>query len=201
MNNIDEQLSALMDGEESDINLVLNNMQEKNVSTRWKRYHLIRDIMRNQISKVDDLDVSRKIHEAILNEPTVIAPARQRQKITGNKTFLKQLGSMAIAATVTAIAILVVQQNPDLNNKQSTVIATKPASDAVPVSVSNNDNKIQTASTRNIELNKAVAAKLNSYLVNHNEYAASSGMQGAMPYTRVVNFNPTVKITRSINAK
>ncbi len=191
MNNIDEQLSALMDGEESDINLVLNNMQLDEVRTRWQRYHLIRDVMRNQVSKVDTHDISLNIQQAILNEPTVIAPAQFKAKKLVQKTFLKQLGSMAIAATVTAVAILVVQQKPEINNNQSTQVAIKPIQ----------QQSIQTASTRNIELNKAVAAKLNSYLVNHNEYAISSGMQGALPYSRVVNFNPTVKISRSINAK
>lgn len=193
MSNIDEQLSALMDGEESDINLVLENMQDQDVRGHWKRYHLIRDVMRNQISTVDKHDVSNKIHDAISVEPTVIAPAQIKNKPV-NKAFFKQLGSMAIAATVTAVAILVVQQNPNINTEQSTAIASKSIE---PV----NKNVIQTVSTRNIELNKAVAAKLNGYLVNHNEYAASTGMQGAIPYTRVVNFNPTVKITRSINAK
>ncbi|VAW93530.1 Sigma factor RpoE negative regulatory protein RseA [hydrothermal vent metagenome] len=194
MNNIEEQLSALMDGEESDINLVLKNIQDDKVRTRWQRYHLIRDVMRNQVSqvsKVDTHDISLNIQQAIQNEPTVIAPAEYKSKKLGQKTFFKQLGSMAIAATVTAVAILVVQQKPEINNNQSTEIATKPMQ----------AKSIQTASTRNIELNKAVAAKLNSYLVNHNEYAVSSGMQGALPYSRVVNFNPTVKIVRSINAK
>ncbi len=190
MNNIDEQLSALMDGEESDINLVLKNMQKEEVRAHWQRYHLIRDVMRNQISKVDTHDISLNIQQAISNEPTVIAPAQFKATI-GQKTFIKQLGSMAIAATVTAVAILAVQQNPDTNNNQSTEVAIK----------SVQQKSIQTVSTRNIELNKAVAAKLNSYLVNHNEYAISSGMQGALPYSRVVNFNPTVKIVRSINAK
>ncbi|MFV2061444.1 MAG: sigma-E factor negative regulatory protein [Gammaproteobacteria bacterium] len=195
MTNIDEQLSGLMDGEESDINLILKNMTDDDVRGRWKRYHLIRDVMRNQVSKIDKHDVSFQIHEAILNEPTVVAlaPSRSKQKILANNNFLKQLGSMAIAATVTAVAILVVQQNPAINKNEATIIA------ANPVVIEN--KSIQTVSTRNIELNKAVAAKLNGYLVNHNEYAASSGMQGAIPYTRVVNFNPTVKIVRAIDAK
>ncbi len=193
MNNIDEQLSALMDGEESNINLILENMKDNDVRSRWKRYHLIRDVMRNQVSKIDKHDISLKIHNAILNEPTVIAPAQIKQKQAKNNTIFKQLGSMAIAATVTAVAILVVQQNPELTNKESNVLAVSP--------VVTQNKIIQTASTRNIELNKAVAAKLNGYLVNHNEYAASSGMQGAIPYTRVVNFNPTVKIVRAIDAK
>jgi sigma-E factor negative regulatory protein RseA len=195
MTNIDEQLSAMMDGEESDINLILDNMKDRDVRDRWKRYHLIRDVMRNQVSKIEKHDVSLNIHDAILNEPTVMAPVslNTKKKSIVNVSFLKQLGSMAIAATVTAVAILVVQQNPSITDKQATVIAAKPAISQEKV--------FQTASTRNIELNKAVAAKLNGYLVNHNEYATSSGMQGAIPYTRVVNFNPTVKIVRAINAK
>jgi len=195
MNNIDEQLSALMDGEESDINVILKNVQDESVRTRWKRYHLIRDVMRNQASKVDGFDISLKIREAISNEPTVLAPLKVKKKLLSSKTFFKQIGSIAIAASVTTVAILVVQLNSDSNNNQSLVIANK--SDSISIQ----ENNIQTASTRNIELNKAVAAKLNSYLVNHNEYAVSSGMQGAIPYTRVVNFKPTVKIVRSINAK
>ncbi len=190
MSNINEQLSALMDGEESNINLVLSKMQDTNVRTRWQHYHLIRDIMRNQVSKVDNHDISLRIHDAIAKEPTSIAPAHVSRKAAINIPFLKQLGSMAIAATVTAVAILVVQQNPD-SSTQSAVVASN---------VSQNKS-VQIVSTRNIELNKAVAAKLNGYLVNHNEYAVSSGMQGALPYTRVVNFNPTVEISRSINAK
>lgn len=194
MNTIDEQLSALMDGEKSDVNLVLKNMQDTDVRARWMHYHLIRDVMRNHVSTVDKNDISLKVQQAISSEPTVIA-APFKQKIMNNKSLIKQLGSMAIAATVTAVAILVVQQNSGLNNSQTTVVATKQATQLIA------KNNVVTVSTRNIELNKAVAAKLNSYLVNHNEYAVSSGMQGAIPYTRVVNFHPTVKIVRSINVK
>jgi hypothetical protein len=32
-------------------------------------------------------------------------------------------------------------------------------------------------------------SRLNGYLVQHNEYAASSGVQGVLPYVRIVGHN------------
>jgi sigma-E factor negative regulatory protein RseA len=34
-----------------------------------------------------------------------------------------------------------------------------------------------------------VGSRLNGYLVQHNEYAASSGVQGVLPYVRIVGYD------------
>jgi len=38
-------------------------------------------------------------------------------------------------------------------------------------------------------LDPRIDKRLSGYLVNHNEYAASRGVQGVMPYVRIVGHN------------
>ena len=52
------------------------------------------------------------------------------------------------------------------------------------------DNLAQLASATELSpaQQAAVRNSLNPYLVNHNEYSASSGMQGVLPYARIVSY-------------
>ncbi len=42
-----------------------------------------------------------------------------------------------------------------------------------------------------IQGQSAVASRLNSYLINHNEYGANIAMQGMLPYVRIVTYEPS----------
>ena len=64
-----EQLSALMDGESLDSELLSDLSKDKSLQQSWKSYHLIRDVLRGDSSDVLQFDISTNVMAAIANEP------------------------------------------------------------------------------------------------------------------------------------
>ena len=121
-----EQISALMDGELSDAE-VLNELEmDSGLQDTWGRYHLIGDAMRGDLPVNLQLDLSDSIMAALEDEPTILAPkpvetapvlqpAVAPVKTDSNVVPLfrrvgQQLGQYAIAASVAAAVIFGVQQ-------------------------------------------------------------------------------------------
>lgn len=104
-----ETLSALMDGEVSEIELhrALREL-ESDVELRqcWRRYQLASSVMRRDFSGLA-IDVSRQVTESLANDP----PPRQGHKAQAViRGFGRSVGRLAIAASVAAVAVLGVQQ-------------------------------------------------------------------------------------------
>ena len=121
-----EQISALMDGDLSDAE-VLNELEmDSDLQDTWGRYHLIGDAMRGDLPVNLQLDLSDSIMAALEDEPTILAPkpvemapvlqpAVAQVKTDANVVPLfrrvgQQLGQYAIAASVAAAVIFGVQQ-------------------------------------------------------------------------------------------
>ncbi|MCF5853418.1 sigma-E factor negative regulatory protein [Aeromonas veronii] len=121
-----EQISALMDGDLSDAE-VLNELEmDSDLQDTWGRYHLIGDAMRGDLPVNLQLDLSDSIMAALEDEPTILAPkpvetapvlqpAVAPIKTDSNVVPLfrrvgQQLGQYAIAASVAAAVIFGVQQ-------------------------------------------------------------------------------------------
>jgi sigma-E factor negative regulatory protein RseA len=121
-----EQISALMDGDLSDAE-VLNELEmDSDLQDTWGRYHLIGDAMRGDLPVNLQLDLSDSIMAALEDEPTILAPkpvetapvlqpAVAPVKTDSNVVPLfrrvgQQLGQYAIAASVAAAVIFGVQQ-------------------------------------------------------------------------------------------
>lgn len=121
-----EQISALMDGELSDAE-VLNELEmDSDLQDTWGRYHLIGDAMRGDLPVNLQLDLSDSIMAALEDEPTILAPKPVEAapvaqpvvapvKTDSNVVPLfrrvgQQLGQYAIAASVAAAVIFGVQQ-------------------------------------------------------------------------------------------
>ncbi|WP_429103031.1 sigma-E factor negative regulatory protein [Aeromonas veronii] len=121
-----EQISALMDGDLSDAE-VLNELEmDSDLQDTWGRYHLIGDAMRGDLPVNLQLDLSDSIMAALEDEPTILAPkpvetapvlqpAVASVKTDANVVPLfrrvgQQLGQYAIAASVAAAVIFGVQQ-------------------------------------------------------------------------------------------
>ncbi|MGR1255465.1 RseA family anti-sigma factor [Aeromonas veronii] len=121
-----EQISALMDGDLSDAE-VLNELEmDSDWQDTWGRYHLIGDAMRGDLPVNLQLDLSDSIMAALEDEPTILAPkpvetapvlqpAVAPVKTDANVVPLfrrvgQQLGQYAIAASVAAAVIFGVQQ-------------------------------------------------------------------------------------------
>jgi len=127
----DEKFDAIIDDEQ--------------LSDTWDRYHLIGDVIRGDVSSSLPVDFAESISQAIATEPTILAPATKeispKQSIKGKIVQLfKPVGQLAIAASVTGVLILGVQQNVAQNEINSVmpnqVIQTIPfAGVADPVSL------------------------------------------------------------------
>jgi sigma-E factor negative regulatory protein RseA len=116
--------------------LSLEELASQNeLSETWDRYHLIGDVMRDDIPQALQLDLSAQIASAIESEPTVLAPPKVSKSASAsvkttnqkvgqvNKGFkakvvqlIKPLGQIAIAASAAGIMLLGVQQNTANND-------------------------------------------------------------------------------------
>lgn len=68
-----EQLSALMDGESLDTELLNALSNDKSLQQNWESYHLIRDVLRGDSSDVLHFDISTNVMAAIAKEPAKYA--------------------------------------------------------------------------------------------------------------------------------
>lgn len=64
-----EKLSALMDGETLDNELLDELSHSPEMQQTWESYHLIRDTLRGDTSEVLHFDISARVMAAIENEP------------------------------------------------------------------------------------------------------------------------------------
>ena len=101
-----EQLSAFMDGEidGQDKNLVDRLLKDPELSDTWSRYHLISDCLKQNLPERIDRDLAANISKSVQNEPAIVAPVRLSHPL------VKPVTGFAIAASVTALAILGIQQ-------------------------------------------------------------------------------------------
>lgn len=179
MSNIDdmkEKLSALVDNE-------LNNLDERHIMmaldqdaelrNTWERYHLVRSALRQDMDTVLSPEIAKRVAARIEMEPANVASFR-RQK------FNRLIGTFAIAASVAAIAIAGVQF---LNRPVSVPVASLAANQPEPEKI------IRAGTTRWDRKEPETESALNHFLVEHNEFASSSGIGGMMPYVRVVGYD------------
>ncbi len=190
-NKIEEQLSTLVDDELASPDKVLEQVAaDPELTARWSRYHLIRDVVTGHIPEQQPLgDILSRVSQALDNEPAILAPVHKRKRTPRIPFIMKQVGGLAIAATVSAVAVITVQQNQQATpNTPSEIAAANPPSAQVRY-VSDTSG-----------LDTAVQSKLDGYLVNHNEYSVSANMQGVLPYMRIVSETPGKKVVvRRVN--
>ncbi len=120
-NDTKEQLSALMDGEASELELhrVLKEIpQDPELFASWQRYHLCRSVIRGELRGADQSlvrqDLTGRISAAIVNEPEWTVDrsasdhesAKKRGIQNWTETLLKPFASVAIAASVSAVVVI-----------------------------------------------------------------------------------------------
>ncbi|NQY35094.1 MAG: transcriptional regulator [Alteromonadaceae bacterium] len=123
-----ETVSSLVDNYQQDDATFDELVKDSELSDTWDRYHLIGDVMRNDIPQAFQLDLASSIAAAIEQEPTVLAPAntsKSSQNEPNNYTkilkakviqFAKPFGQIAIAASAAGLMVLGVQQNVATND-------------------------------------------------------------------------------------
>jgi sigma-E factor negative regulatory protein RseA len=142
-----ETISSLVDnyrvtGDESE-QAIDDMLKDEHLSTTWRHYHLMGDVIRDEIPSELQLDLSAQIADALQDEPTILAPNNRVDK-TPNEfkakiiQLIKPIGQLAIAASAAGLMIIGVQQNTTDSNEIITpnqIVQTKPlAGFANPVS-------------------------------------------------------------------
>ena len=171
-----EKLSALVDNE-------LDELEERRVFTAlegdvvlrrtWERYHLVRAALHQDVNVVVAPDAAEQLARRIEAEPSTAVSFR-RHRVT------RFLGTLAIAASVAAIAITGVQW------------IHQPAPAPLPALAANepaSQNIIRSGTTHWDMKEPEAESALNAYLVEHDEFASTSGLGGMMPYVRVVSYD------------
>jgi sigma-E factor negative regulatory protein RseA len=199
-NKIDEQLSILVDDELADHDAVIERVAaDPELKARWSRYHLMRDVITGHMPEQPVGDIASRVSRALEQEPAIFAPVHKRKRAKKQLPFImKQVGGLAIAATVSAVAVLTVQQTQDETSTTPTEIA------AVQTQPQYQLQSQPSAQVRYVTdtsgLDSAVQSKLSGYLVNHNEYSVTGNMQGVLPYMRIVSETPgKVVVVRRAN--
>ncbi|MFM5869381.1 sigma-E factor negative regulatory protein [Aeromonas caviae] len=133
-----EQLSALMDGDLSKIEVLNELGTDPALQDTWSRYHLIGDAMRGDLPVNLQLDLSDSIMLALEDEPAILAPkpaqpAAPQVQPAGKvipfvRRFGQQVGQYAIAASVAAAVIFGVQQYQGKDG-----VPTSPVLNTIPV--------------------------------------------------------------------
>ena len=177
---IREQISALMDGELSDMErpLLLKQMEnDPSLRADWERYHLIRDALKGQSSGFMG-GFSDRVSKSLDDEP-VISSTRSKKRFP--TSIARYVAGIGIAASVATVAVLIaLPDSPLVDNANQQVAVSTPAENAP-------QEWVRVSGTRWDVDQPAVESRLNSYLVNHNEY--SNGMQGVLPYARIVGYD------------
>nr|WP_113865947.1 anti-sigma-E factor RseA [Brenneria salicis]NMN90836.1 RseA-like anti sigma(E) protein [Brenneria salicis ATCC 15712 = DSM 30166]RBP63560.1 RseA-like anti sigma(E) protein [Brenneria salicis ATCC 15712 = DSM 30166]RLM30979.1 anti-sigma factor [Brenneria salicis ATCC 15712 = DSM 30166] len=148
-----EKLSALMDGEAVDSELLNALSRDDKLQQSWQRYHLIRDTLRGDIDeKVIHLDIASRVAAAIEQEPVRLVhqaqpesqphPSRWPQMAFWHKIrpWASQLTQVGVTACVSLVVIVGVQSynQPGVAEQtgESALFRTLPASGtASPVSL------------------------------------------------------------------
>jgi sigma-E factor negative regulatory protein RseA len=149
-----EWLSALVDSHADlkDLDQVINDEDNKDT---WSRYHLIGDVMRDEVDVPFDANLVNNIEAAIEQEATIVTLAAHRsfrQRLSESplvqKTskFVGKTAQFAIAASVALVTVMGVQQyqmSANDNSPLPVLQTTGPVNGIIsPVSLSANNETV-----------------------------------------------------------
>jgi sigma-E factor negative regulatory protein RseA len=179
----DEILSAFVDDETSEFEsrlLIKELAADEEKRIRWERYHLIRDTLQRNLPLIIDNNFCHCVRVRIQAEISADVVSKAPNKALF--PWLKSIGAMALVGAVAVIGVWSVRTvvGPNSAVNPPLVAQVKPQS----------SNELEKA--KNVQAtmpgpaNPRATVRMNSYLVNHAEYAAS---QSVMPYARIVAYD------------
>lgn len=192
---IREQLSALADDELNDAEqpLLLGRLQrDPKLRACLGHYQLIGEVMRGA-GFTATLGVADRVQQALGADTSGDdTPLDAENSPAANQSvWWKPVAGLAVAASVALVAVLSVTSVNNTSTDATPVLASAASEPVVASSVITLNPAIVQASETAGEaqwnrLDPSIDKRLAGYLVNHNEYAASHGVQGVMPYVRIV---------------
>ncbi|MBC8952521.1 anti-sigma-E factor RseA [Xenorhabdus sp. PB62.4] len=140
-----EKLSALMDGEALDSEVVHLVSEDAAMQQQWERYHLVRDVMRGDVGDVLHLDIASQVALALEKEPVQINPAavlesQPEPETWGRMPFWRkirpwasQITQVGIAACVSLTVVIGVQQYNSSSSVDADIQSDTPVFNTLPV--------------------------------------------------------------------
>lgn len=178
--NPNELLSALVDdelqGEELEQALVLIHSDEQ-LKQQWLSYQRASDILHGHSVGPQNNVLTGLISQRLKDEPSYSLKPQTAKIITFPQQIWKQAASLAVAASIGALAVVGVMNQPDAQLVPYAQLVV--AENVQPVTAEQN-GKRWTIGEQDIE------QRLNTYLVDHNEYTGASGV---FSYARVVSYD------------
>lgn len=187
---LDELMSFSLSGETDDAEVV-------------RRYQIVGDTLRGEVSESSFVDVSHAVREALANEqsysiePMKTAPghspeskstASNANSLFGLSSWFRPVAGMAVAASVAVVMVVTLSEQS----------ADGFSSPALSPSVAINDGiqpvvnpAVQVAAEEKNQLNNTgpVNQNVDPRLVNqHLEYATQDALQGRLPLVRAVSY-------------
>ncbi len=162
-----ELTSAFMDGELDDAQAFLDQLKvDDDLRATWSRYHAIRDSLHHRYLPGVSV-LAARVAAALEQEPVLLMPLNKRH----NKKPASHALGWAAAASVVLIMALWFTQTISITGDNGNIFE-----------ITSNGQPPQATAE--------VEQTLSDYIVNHNEYSASTKMQGMLPYTRLVSYEP-----------
>lgn len=160
-----EHLSALLDqelGHNEALTLVTQLERDGELSAMLHRYAVVQEVMRGSASAIPDAGFVSRIHEALADEPVVLAPRVIRHRVR------EKAATLALAASIAMLAVLVGRSINHYPPIQGSELLAQVEMNAPTVKAS-------------------MEPDLRDYLTMHNESAYLSGSQGMLPSIRLVS--------------
>lgn len=180
--NHTELLSALVDGElqgqELDKALQLLNNNEL-TREQLLRYQFASDVLHGNTHDNQRIDLSASVAQALEKEPVYSDKTQENFKasvITFPKQFWQQTAGLAMAASIGALAVVGIVSQPQNQLTPLSTVASESIAETATIATVGNRWTVGEAE---------VADRLNTYLVDHNEYAGASDV---FSYARVVSY-------------
>lgn len=184
---IREQLSAMADDELSEVErpLLLGRLQrEPELRACLGRYQLIGEVLRGGVGATATLGVADRVQRALAGDVPMRSPAASAHN--SRHGWLKPAAGVAIAASVALVAVLSVNA---VRRTETELTSVPPLAEGEPVTGATMTQVSDSGTESWDRLDPRIDKRMSGYLVNHNEYAASRGVQGVMPYVRIVGYN------------
>lgn len=171
-----------MDGElsrETGLFMARRLSSDPELSAVWRRYHLIRDSMRQPGSGAAVVDLSARVR------PQLDGEAMQAATAPITKRWLRPAAGLAVAASVALMAVALV--GPDLGVGRAGPVADI-AQDSGSFSSPNTLPAVPVSQPASFSPgNRDTERRLNSYLLRHNQLAGAAGRQGFVSFVPIIS--------------
>lgn len=182
-----ERISALLDDEiptEYIIEAIDQIQKEDYLRETWRRYQLIGDLMRGEVPVGSSAGVANSVKAEMKSVPAVTPhPLLIKPRRWSRKRWPRHIAGGLLAASVAALSVILLPRFTisSLDEPEPVRVAVKP-------NISSSMIKQTGTYWENLDMKK-VESKLNRYLMEHNEFASPTGMQGVLPYASFVAYD------------